>query len=626
MSDERASVIATLASGGQTEAELGTVGQTILRAPRPSTLPRLPRLPLSAEAAAGGAEADFLPTGELGRGGMGVVQLARQQSLGREVALKTARSAEDGVRQALVREAQIMGALEHPNVVPVHALGVDDDGAPVLVMKRVEGTSWRALLADPEHPGWVPLLLGHQDRLRAHVEILAQVCRALAFAHDRGVIHRDLKPDNVMIGRFGEVYLLDWGIALRLSERAEEPRGIVGTPGYMAPEMARGDPSRLDARCDVYLLGAVLYEVLAGKVVHDAPDTTEALVSAARGEVPPLPADAPADLAALVKSALARSPDQRLGSAELFREALARFLVSRQAEVLAADARAALARAERAIAAEGPGSAEAYRALVEARFGLTSAQRMRPGDERLEAEAELVIARLVERELALRSPSAARALLRELGSPRPELDRQVEALEAEVAAERSAADELVRSRLQADSSPMARPVWWLVLPIAALGLAFGTYWHLQPAGKQIDTSANVAADVLMIGLVAAVLLGFRRRLFATEGSTRLTLSGALWGVGVVLTDLTSGLSGSNVFQAVAHAMVAGLIGAALVTVLALRELWPAVVVQVAVVVAIYLHPPYAPYLGAAASTANAVIFIRAVQLHARRTRASTPAP
>jgi len=212
---------------------------------------------------------------------MGVVHVAEQRSLARDVAVKTIQEGADPTARALlVREARIMGALEHPNLVPVHALGVDGRGAPLIVMKRVEGVSWRDLLSEPGHPSWKPLLAGHGDPLRANVEILSQICSALAFAHDRGVVHRDIKPDNVMIGRFGEVYLLDWGVALRLEERANEAQTFVGTPGYAAPEMVVANPLLIGTWTDIYLLGGVLFEVLVGRVPHEASTARAALARA----------------------------------------------------------------------------------------------------------------------------------------------------------------------------------------------------------------------------------------------------------------------------------------------------------------------------------------------------------
>jgi serine/threonine-protein kinase len=217
-------IVATLSALGWAETEFGAVGETIgRRGTDGSLLPpasdALPRLSVGED-----ARSDLVLEGELGRGGMGVVRAARQRSIEREVAIKSTPTGESRLGRALVREGRIMGALEHPNVVPVHALGLSEsDGTPLLVMKRVVGVSWRTFLRDAAHPAWRALLVGHGNRLRANVEILSQLCRALSYAHEHGVVHRDLKPDNVMIGTHGEVMLLDWGVALRLAEREHEP-------------------------------------------------------------------------------------------------------------------------------------------------------------------------------------------------------------------------------------------------------------------------------------------------------------------------------------------------------------------------------------------------------------------
>jgi len=228
----------------------------------PSTLPHISiRLPDGSTSGPLPSEAlgDIQVTGTLGEGGMGRVLLAEQRSLRREVALKTLKdpAAETVYVDALVREGVVTGHLEHPNITPVHQLGVDASGRPVLVMKRISGVAWSRLLADPEHQAWGTLGAKPDDRLRAHVEILLQVANALALAHSRGVLHRDVKPDNVMIGEFGEVYLVDWGVALELPGDAG-PRHLVGTPQFLAPEMLDAQLP-LGPGTDVYLLGATLH-------------------------------------------------------------------------------------------------------------------------------------------------------------------------------------------------------------------------------------------------------------------------------------------------------------------------------------------------------------------------------
>jgi serine/threonine-protein kinase len=492
--DASRTIGATIARLGLDEAALG-LSVTIARSSQgQGAEPALPNVSMDMPGASPGsteapssAGADLVWQGELGRGGMGVVHLARQRSLDRSVAVKAVRASDGPSARALVREAQIMGALEHPNLVPVHVLGLDGGGGPLLVMKRIEGASWRALLSDPSHEGWKPLLAGHSDPLRANVEILSQLCRALAFAHDRGVVHRDLKPENVMIGRYGEVYLVDWGVALRLSERAHAAAELVGTPAYLAPEMARADPRLIDARTDVYLLGGVLFEVLTGRVPHEAPTVVAALVLALRGEVPAFPADLPAELADLARRAMAPAAEDRVAGAEAFREGLAQFLASREVDRAVAEARLALSRARELISKDGPSSLDAFRSLVEARITFASAHRARPKDATIRADLDATLGHLVERELVLRSPIGARAVLAELGTPSPDLQSRVATLEAQLIAEREAVEAHLEARADADLAPALRLGAWFL--VGALGLEL-----LSPAGSACGASPTSQHD------------------------------------------------------------------------------------------------------------------------------------
>lgn len=181
----------------------------------------------------------------LGRGGMGTVYLARDTELDRDVALKVVGPivAPD---VELSDEAKILARLEHPGIVPVHDVGVLPDGRAFYAMKFVRGDRLDTVLATP-----LTLL----DRLR----IFDRICDAVAFAHSQGVIHRDLKPTNIMVGQFGEVLVLDWGAAL-IAQRVSSPV-IVGTAGYMAPEQARGESA--DERSDVHALGVILSQLLS---------------------------------------------------------------------------------------------------------------------------------------------------------------------------------------------------------------------------------------------------------------------------------------------------------------------------------------------------------------------------
>jgi tetratricopeptide (TPR) repeat protein len=225
--------------------------------------------------------------GEIGRGGMGAVLRGRDPNLGRDLALKVLLADHCGRADVLQRfheEAQIGGQLQHPGVVPVYELGRSADGLPFFTMKLVRGQTLASLLQQRTDPA--------QDRPR-FLQIFEQVCQTVAYAHARGVIHRDLKPANVMVGAFGEVQVMDWGLAKVLGRGGEQssqapqgqegPAGLVhtdrsgraeshtqagslmGTPAYMPPEQARGEVGRLDERCDVFSLGAMLCEVLIGR-------------------------------------------------------------------------------------------------------------------------------------------------------------------------------------------------------------------------------------------------------------------------------------------------------------------------------------------------------------------------
>jgi len=159
---------------------------------------------------------------------------------------------------------------------------VSANGAPLLVMKKIQGATLEELMHQAAHPEWPALLLRHGDRIAVFVEVLMRVAEALHFAHTKAIFHRDIKPANVMVGSFGEVYLLDWGVALRGSEAKDAPIEIVGTPQYMAPEMVRAEAEAIDARTDVYLLGATLHALLTGTPRHTGDGLPLLLFAASR--------------------------------------------------------------------------------------------------------------------------------------------------------------------------------------------------------------------------------------------------------------------------------------------------------------------------------------------------------
>jgi eukaryotic-like serine/threonine-protein kinase len=308
---------------------------------------------------------------EIARGGMGRVVLVRDRFLRRRMAMKLlnvpdARQSKFFTERFLA-EAQTTGQLEHPNIVPIHDLGVFPDGRQFFTMKFVKGDTLSAVFrrlsaGDPQTIEKYSLsrLLG----------IFQQIANGLSFAHARGVIHRDLKPDNIMLGEFGEVLVMDWGLAKLkqtppakasaqpLAASCEDENDILfgidslevegtvagtiaGTPGYMSPEQARGDVHEIDERSDIYALGAMLYEMLSGSPPYNQANGRERVYSAAVEEAIELPAlrlrknaalraaQVPRELSAVALKALSPKAQDRYASAQEFGEDIQRFLEGR---------------------------------------------------------------------------------------------------------------------------------------------------------------------------------------------------------------------------------------------------------------------------------------------------------
>ena len=302
-----------------------------------------------------GASSRYQLVEEIGRGGMGVVFRADQASLGREVAIKTLLTSRAKHRnlKRFVSEAQLTGLLDHPNIVPVYDLELTGEGELQLAMKLLSGIEWKHLL----HPET------DSEKARAdeygitdHVKILITVCNAMAFAHERGIAHCDLKPENVMIGEFGEVFVMDWGIAVDITPKEDRnpqtarvehhtevtvPRG---TPRYMPPELARGDGDRVQATTDVYLLGAILYEILEGSPPHRGATLTEVLEHCTTEDPPTFTAETPEELKSICCIALSKEPKDRQPSVIDFRKALDFYLESRESRLITRSSRDLLDR------------------------------------------------------------------------------------------------------------------------------------------------------------------------------------------------------------------------------------------------------------------------------------------
>jgi serine/threonine-protein kinase len=277
---------------------------------------------------------------QIGEGGMGKVLLVRDRYVGREIALKRLKDDErtnGRARARFDREARLQGQLEHPAIVPVYDIGAGTDGSPFFTMKHVKGQSLAALLDD--------IAAGNPTRFsrRKLLSAFSQLCVAVQYAHERGVVHRDIKPANIMLGAYGEVYLLDWGVAKVTSETTDTLAAdgvpsdplltgsgtVLGTLSTMAPEQALG--ATVDARTDVYALGAVLFHILTGEPFHPKGEFDDVVAHIltgveARASVRAPAIEVPPELEELCVAATRLHPGDRLASAALLHEAIEGYL------------------------------------------------------------------------------------------------------------------------------------------------------------------------------------------------------------------------------------------------------------------------------------------------------------
>jgi serine/threonine-protein kinase len=382
----------------------------------------------------------------LGAGGMGEVRLCHDGWVGRDVAMKVMRSgvgSQSGARARFLREARVQGQLEHPSVVPVYDLGRGSENEDFFTMKRVNGHTLEEIVTglaarDPE--------MCASYNQRKLVSAMSQICLAVAYAHSRGVVHRDLKPANLMLGDFGEVYVLDWGVS-KIQGAAEieldhstsgetvvpatQDGVLVGTPGYMSPEQARSEPD-LGPASDVYALGAILFELLSLDRLHHGKTVAALVASTLTAKPSPPSARSPdveiaPELDAICMRALALDPIERFPSARAMHEALEAHLDgARDRDRRTALARAHLEKARVALEGAAQGGAERNSMRAVGLRELSRALALDPSDRSAfelimqiigaptselppEADAELKAVEMRDRQRATRN--AARAYL-----------------------------------------------------------------------------------------------------------------------------------------------------------------------------------------------------------------------
>jgi len=438
----------------------------------------------------------------LGRGGMGEVRLCADDRLGRDVAVKTMYSTSS--RGRFLREAKLQGRLEHPSVVPVYDVG-ESGGTPYFTMRRVVGITLSDVLARLQQNDADFATRFSRRRLLTD---FVQACQAIAYAHDQGVLHRDLKPANVMLGEYGEVYVLDWGIAKvqggteTVDARPTMPvdvghtadGSVLGTLGYMAPEQLEGAGDRIDVRADIYALGAILFELLTLMPLHAGTSTSEKIDSTlagadARASVRAPEREVPPELEAIcVKATALRRTDRH------------------------ADVRALIADVERFL--DGDRDLQRRRELAREHAARAAEQLQREDDE-LAARAEAV--REAGRALAFDpdNADALRILGRLLVHPPTRTPIEVERM-MEV-------DERVEATKQSRVGAIVGAAWLVFL-------LFPLWMGLESAATYVGLVASLVIVVLLsvvrafhrdprsrlvivIAAIQAVVMGFATRMF-----------------------------------------------------------------------------------------------------------------
>ncbi|RME26382.1 MAG: hypothetical protein D6798_06850 [Deltaproteobacteria bacterium] len=556
------------------------------------------------------------PTGVLATGGSSVILDARQDGLRRKVAVKVG-SIEASSDELIRMEASLTGRLEHPSVVPVHGLVRTRGGRPAMVMKRIDGAHWGRYLRDP---GRIPLP-DRADPLDWHLGVLSRVCEGVAYAHSRGVVHRDLKPGNIMVGRFGEVLIIDWGIAVAVD--TDGPTGlphaatestVIGTPAYMAPECFPGGPGPATAS-DIYQLGGLLYRVLGGGFPNgEGPIHAQALV--ARTGDRPYPDDAPEGLVAIARRALDPDPRLRHPTVESFQAALARFRKRREALPLVEDGRACLEglRATADALAEGrepitaSQRAAVYRLYGEAWFAFRHARRIDP-DLQAAADGMRDTAVLLARaELAAGHIELADVALRNVDDVPSDI---VEAVARARLAQAEREEHLQQLLAEEHANSPLVDIETRIAMLVAVCLAWvGEGLMLGAAGASVGARELAAGEALTLALGVALMLGLRTA-SSRGGFTRRA---------VVYVSL---ILGSRLLLAVCAMLVGMSLSAALVATAVLtslivvvgaltmnRAMWPGAVGFILASISSALRPDDAPWILAAASGLLGLNFVR----------------
>ncbi len=469
--------------------------------------------------------------GVLAEGGLATVRAAHDVVLDRHVAVKQLRDPDPGLTTRFLREARITSRLIHPNIVPVYDLGFDQDGVLSYAMKWVEGRSLATAIA-----------AAHTlDERLALVPAVIAIAEAVAYAHNQRVVHRDLKPANVILGSFGEVVVIDWGLALRLDD-TDEPRtdrpsspnprltsagSVLGTPCYMPPEQARGD--RVDTRADIYALGAILYQLVAGTAPYDVSGAH----SAASGDPvwtqvvagPPRPiavvtTDVPIELVTIIERAMARAPADRYPDAPALATALQAFLTHQTSHRVAIAANDRVDELVAMLASADAASADAVAAIHRladvARFGLEQALAAWPTNPSALRGLARMRTALFDFEFERDNLTAAAELAAEL----PDDDPRHAALtrRREVLVDRTAQVVLIERERDATVGVRERTILFVTLLVLLAVMFVQTLVAGVSLGQQASPEVLRRNAIIVCGVVAVGAVLGRRGLFANHAS------------------------------------------------------------------------------------------------------------
>lgn len=360
----------------------------------------------------------------LGKGGMGIVLCGQQTLPDREVAIKKVLKPSNTYQRMLLQEAQITGQLEHPNIVPIHQIKRDDNGDILIIMKKVQGKTLMELLPS----------FHQKETYQIPVEQLQQlmlICHALEYAHSKEIVHRDIKLENIMVGDFNEVFLMDWGLGMHLVNQIGANPGIVGTPSYLAPEMLSGDPENIDVRTDVYLMGATIHHLLMGTPRHDGTKVRETLEQAHASAPIDYPPHIPFIFGNILNKACAQQKSQRYQCVTDLRLALEEALEHWEAIQLTERAESALVHFKSQLKDQPEDSSTLFRTFLRIRTILESAIEMWKGNTLAKDRLEELLYLMIEYHIGRLEVSSAESLFAEISSPAPTLLKRLAVAQTE---------------------------------------------------------------------------------------------------------------------------------------------------------------------------------------------------